>query len=266
LSPAQDQTRSTDQLAFDRAIELFEDEQPQAALLAFTEFRETYPNSPLAPRAHFNIGFLNWHLKNNPAAIMAFQEILEQPYNEQDENNLMEPYALYKHHSCRYLAEIYLEEKNYDEASQYIYLFDKEYPYQHFCGNEWAAYDMYKAVMYARLYEGENKIEKAVKVLVPHIFANGLASNQEVLEQLIGLLERHFPIEQIKRELQAAYVSLTITEKRKEKKASLLLYGERVSLDEYFYEEDSTKELSDLARYQALVNSNPLFEKFLGNH
>src|SRR5690349_4844456 len=96
-----------------------------------------YPQSPAKDDAHFNIGYIQFNLRQYKEAASTFHEILNMSYNELADNSLMEPYKLYKHNSARYLAEISLEVKEWKDAERYIHMYDKEYPYQHFCGNEW---------------------------------------------------------------------------------------------------------------------------------
>jgi len=248
-----------DQVAFDEAFELYEDGACEKAMLAFSDFMERFPRSPLRPRAHYNVGHICMKLHYNAKAAAVFKEILNQDYNETDENTLMEPYALYKHHSCRNLAEIYLEEKDFAQAESYITMFDKVYPYQHFCGNEWAAYDIYKATMYAKLYEGKGDYKKAVRTLIPLIFENGLASNRELMKDLIDLLHAHYTNDDVRAELQHALSTLTVKNKKRGDVASITLYGEKVDVFSFAFEEQPV----DVEGYRKFVMRNGLFEEFL---
>jgi hypothetical protein len=170
----------------------------------------------------------------------------------------MEPYTLYKHHSCRKLAEIALTEKDYNAAEKYIRMFDKEYPYQHFCGDEWSAYDMYKAVMLCKAHEGKGEIKKAMQVLLPYIFSDALASNREVIRELTRLLEANFTKEQNKQEFTRALSSLSLKENRKEVRATIELYGVKVEVEDYFFDPKSNAN----EYFQQKVKENELFQKF----
>jgi tetratricopeptide (TPR) repeat protein len=125
-------TLTKDELAFEHALSLYEDERIEESVLALYEFMATFPNSPLRGRAHYNLGLIQFQRQHWDAAATAFKEILAADYNELDSNNLMEPYTLYKHHSACLLAEISLEQKDYKAAEEYIHVFEVVYPYQHF--------------------------------------------------------------------------------------------------------------------------------------
>jgi len=256
---------SKDEEAFGAAYESYENGDYEHALSSFYEFMKVYPGSPLVARAHFNVGCLSHELQRNEGAKAAFLEILDKEYNEMDPNSLMEPYTLYKHNSCRYLAEIFLEEKNYKEAEKYIQYFDKVYPYHHFCGNEWAAYDIYKATMQARVLEGKQKPEQAIKVLLPEIFENGLAFNGNLLDELIGILNRHYTNEEIKSELMSSLSTIKVEEKRRGDIVTIKLYGQNIEVNDYYFTDAEDESLTGMARYRSLVLSNKLFKTFIGD-
>lgn len=256
---AQDPT--SDEKAFEKAIALWEEEKLYDALDAFRAFMVNYPESSLVARAHFNVGYAHFALGDLRDASSVFKEILSMEYNELDSNNLMEPYMLYKHNSARYLAEISLEVKEWDDAEKYIQMFDEKYPYQHFCGNEWAAYYIMKSTMDARLHEGQGKIDLAVQDLVPHIFYNGLASNREALSLLKELLRRNYSQSEISQELESALASIKIVKREKEQDGFLTLYGKDIRIREYSVD---TRGLSYEAGLQKIVRSNPVFVAFLG--
>jgi tetratricopeptide (TPR) repeat protein len=251
-----------DEMAFEHAITLYEDDRKEEALLAFYEFMTVYPDSRLRPSAHFNIGVLQFQRQHYEAATHAFKEILNADYNELDANSLMEPYMLYKHQSSRFLAEISLEQKDYKAVEEYIHLFEYVYPYQHFCGNELSAYAIYKATMKARLYEGQQKVGKAIQILVPYTFQYALASNEALLDLLINILYRHYPQEQVQQELNNALASIQIKNRKRNTDVTMTLFGETVHLDDLLFDiEDSDQQ--DLDHYQKMVKENILFVRFL---
>jgi tetratricopeptide (TPR) repeat protein len=256
---AQGEPETEDQIFFERAVERFEEQYYIGAAEDFEAFLTKFPKSPLLGRAHYNLALTHFRLRNYYTAKKLFHQILDQPYNEQDENDIMEPYTLYKHHSCRKLAEIALQEKDYNAAEKYIRMFDKEYPYQHFCGNEWSAYDMYKAVMMAKAHQGKSEIKKAMQVLLPYIFSDALASNQEVLRELSHLLEEAFTKEQNREEFARALASLQVKENKKETRATIELYGVKVEVEDYSFDtKTNTKEY-----FQQKLTEHELFKKFL---
>jgi hypothetical protein len=114
--------------------------------------------------------------------------------------------------------------------------------------------------MKARLYEGQQKIEKAIRTLVPYVFDNGLASNTEVLDLLINILYRHYSADEIKRELNEALATIAV-KKGKRTGATMILYGEKVELESYYFDEGNQPR--DQAYYQAKAKETILFTRFL---
>jgi hypothetical protein len=106
---------------------------------------------------------------------------------------MQEPYALYKHNSCVNLAGIALDEKKYSLALKYIELFDKKYPYRHFCGNEITEERIFTAYRYAEAYLGLNDTDKALQNLLPNIIETGLAGNGYLVDKTIEVLEERYP-------------------------------------------------------------------------
>jgi tetratricopeptide (TPR) repeat protein len=256
---AQAQPRTEDEIAFEKAVGHFEEQYYSGAAEEFEAFLVKFPNSPLLGRAHYNLALTHFNLGNYYTAKKLFHQILDQPYNEQDENSLMEPYTLYKHHSCRQLAEIALIEKDFNAAERYIRMFDKEYPYQHFCGNEWSAYRMYKAVMQGKVHQGKGETKKAMQILLPYIFSDALASNEEVLRELSHLLEAQFTYEQNQQEFSRALATLEVKENKKNRKATIELYGVKVDVEDYFL--DATTDAK--VYFENKLREHELFRKFL---
>jgi hypothetical protein len=159
------------------------------------------------------------------------------------------------------LASMALEEKNYQNAENYIKMFDEKFPYQHFCGNEWAAYNMFKAVMTAQVYSGMNQPQKAISTLLPYTFSNALASNEEVLKVLETTLTSQFTKEEIEAELLKAIESLQVKRRNSRTKSTMILFGVKVELDDFFMDNEPNE--SELEHYKRLAASNELFRKYL---
>lgn len=254
---ARSQTKA-DTTAFREAWECYERDK-EGSLMRFYEFLTTYPKSQLRGSAHFNIGWISRELKRNDAAKAAFKGILAGDYNEMDPNGLMEVYKLYKHRSARELAEIYLEEENFKEAAKYIKVFDEEYPYQHFCGNELMAYDIYRATMYAQLYHGLGRDDEAIRILIPYSMDNSLASNQPVLERLFIVLNAKYTQVELYNLMNTALESIVIKETKKRTKAWVDLFGVKVEVAS-----DWSDSKHDLAYYKGELRSSELFVRYLG--
>jgi len=252
---------SADQKAFERAVALVEDKRNEEALLAFYEFMSAYPESSLLARVHYNIGYLQFERRNYEAATIVFKQIIDAGYDDRDPNGLMEPYMLYKHHSCRMLAEMSLEQKNYKAAEEYIRMFEHDYPYQHFCGNELSANAIYTATMKARAYDGQGKPLKAIQELVPYIFDNGLAYNEDLLQLLNTILYHNYSIDQLHDEFTRALNSCEVKVMKRNTEATVTLFGQKVEMD-YFYDNDE-KATRDLDFFKKAISKNKLFKKFL---
>lgn len=255
-----DEPQTEDEILFEQAVQHFADTDYTRAAEEFETFISKFPKSPLLGRAHYNLGLTHFRLLNYITAEKVFRQILDEPYNERDENDIMEPYTLYKHHSCRMLAEISLAVEDYKKAERYIYMFDKVYPYQHFCGNEWSAYDMYKAVMLAKAYEGQGETKKAMEELLPYIFSNALASNEEVLRELSHLLEAIYTKEENREEFTRALASLEVKETKKQTRAFIQLYGVKVEVEDYFYDMETN---GSKDYYHGKLKEHELFKRFL---
>lgn len=246
---------------FETAIKLCEEEKFEEAVDAFSAFMRKYPKHELKGRAHYNLAFTYRSMGNLQKAKETFVAILDMNYNERDENTLMEPYALYKHHASRQLAMIALDEKAFDEAEKYIGYFDKKFPYQHFCGNEWAAYDIFKSIMDAKLHEGRKHRDLAVRALVPHMFYNGLARNDHALDELGGILERNFEPAAVREMFSKALASLRAAGK-KESGYIITFHGVDVPISPYGFEfgDEGGRTIDD---YRKMLRSHVLFLKYL---
>lgn len=250
-----------EKIVFDYAVDLLENEKYQDAADTFSKFLTDFPDSPLKGRAHFNLALSFKYLGDLTRAKATFLEILRMPYNERDENSLMEPYTLYKHHACRMLAFIAMDEQDYQSAERYITMFDKKFPYQHFCGNEWAAYNMFKAVMLAQVYAATNRSQKALETLAPYTFSNALASNERVLEELEIIVRREFTKDEIKAELIRALESLQVKQRKGETMATIMLFNVSVEVEDYSEPRNGNEPPAE--HYKRIVKSNQLFKRYL---
>ena len=206
---AQEEELPADELAFDEIMEVYYDDEFDSAIVLFQNFLINHPSSSLVPRVKYNIGYLLVELEREEESIPIFEEILRSDFNEKERfGGLMEQYALYKHRSSSFLADIYLGRGEFELAKKYIYLFDKKHKYQHFCGNEMMANKIYTARQYARLYNGQGKTDKAIKRLLPFLFYNGLASNDRLLELLDELLAQRYSEIELKQIIDQARSSL----------------------------------------------------------
>jgi hypothetical protein len=261
-----------DQKLFDKAFELYEDEELDSALIVFRQFRTKYPNSDLIPRVHYNIGYILKEQGEIEEAKVIFKEIVKSKYNEKEPggHGLMgSQYALYKHFSCEQLADIYIHESDFIEAEKYVRLFDKKYPYEHFCGNELTAYQIFKARSYAKVYDGQGKVDKAINQLIPHIFYTGLANNDALIKDMISLLDKRYNKEEIRTELSKSISTLTLRYSMKRgESGSIELFKKKTHVYEYglydFSDPDfevNTK-LEGREKYLKVIRTNRLYKHY----
>ena len=206
------------QKRFEYANKLYEEENYDSALYLFTAiYNRGIGSTELIAKSYYNIGIIYLEKKDTLNTKRIFTNILSSDFNDMDragtgEGLMAEPYALYKNNSCRILAKLALQQKDFKSALTYIEQADKRYPYRHFCGNEYTANDIYMASMYARCYEGMGDKEKAIKTLLPHCIENGLASNGYLVDQLCLLLKEKYSKEEIKQEINTATSGIYIKE------------------------------------------------------
>lgn len=256
-----------DQTAFENALDVYYDEELDSALDLFNRFLIDYPNSDLTPRAEYNMAYILRECQRDLDAIPVFKKIIDSNYYEYEPaGGLMEEYALYKHRSAFFLADIYLNQRDYDKAKTYIRLFDKKYKYNHFCGNEMMANEINTSRQYARLYHGQGKTNKAIKKLLPYLFYDGLASNDQAIELLDELLNYKYSKGEIERSIKQAISSLVINS---DDKALIEFLDTKIQVkDEQLFALGNLDfmenlELEGIEKWNKVLNTHPLFSKYL---
>jgi len=206
---------------FEKACSYYREEEYDSALFIFEKiYKKGKGDETLIAKSFYNMGDIYMTKKNFSKAKEIFLAILDADYDEMDkggrgEGIMGEPYALYKNNSSKCIAEIALIEKNYTDALNYTNLFAHVYPYQHFCGNEYKANDIYIAYTYARCYEGLQQTDKAIEVLLPECMGSGLAGNNYVVKMACDLIQRKYSKDQIRRELEQAASQIRLKTKRR---------------------------------------------------
>lgn len=267
---AQKKMADDETLWFEELVQTYYKGDYMTAYLGFGKFVEQHPGSDLVPRALFNQACLLRELGRDRDAVPIFKKIMKSNFNEKEAyGGIMEQYALYKNRSAKHLAEIYLNEKHFKSAAQYIYQFDKVYPYQHFCGNELSADAIYTDIMYAKMYHGKGKTIKAIKLLLPHMFYNGLAGNQEVLD----LLNQFLPLVYSKKELTEQLVlSIENFKTLSAEEGQLKFLNVRIPVYTYaLYDLGSsisgdTFDLKGRAAFTALFKNHPVLSKYIAQN
>lgn len=180
----------------------------------YEQLIKEYPKSNLLFRALNNKGFAELELNDNKKAKETFLEILKSKANDKEKGGIGsgimgEPYANYKNRACKMLAELEIKNGNYQEALNYLNE-TKNFPYQHFCGNEYAADDIYMADSYSKCYLGLNQYEKAYDQLIPNIIENGLASNFVLVNTAINALLKNYKKEDLKIQFENSFKNVTV--------------------------------------------------------
>jgi hypothetical protein len=129
---------------------------------------------------------------------------------------MAEPYANFKNSAAKTLAHIYIADSNFSEAINYVDL-TKKYPYNHFCGNEYAWDRVYVNWLYATCYIGLKEYDKAYAVLVPNLLEDGLADNSVLVEMCYETLLKTHSKEEMKVEYERAFKNVE-TKKVKSRK------------------------------------------------
>lgn len=187
----------------------------------YQELIDSFPESKLLFRALNNKGFIELALKDTGDGKLTFLKILNSKADDQEPGGIgsgimAEPYANYKNRAIKVLADISIQEGNFMEAIKYLDLTNK-YPYRHFCGNEYAADDIYMTELYAKSYLGLKNKQKALEVLLPAILENGLADNSDLVKLAYKTLMEEYSKDELQTKYEEAFKNNKV-EKVKTKK------------------------------------------------
>lgn len=170
---------------------------------AFEQFEkvvEDYPNSELYHKSLYNLAHISSLMDYEKDEIKYLEMILKSDANDRENSGrsglMANPYANFKNEASNRLTEIYIDNGDFDTALKYKKI-NKKYPLQHFCGNAFAADEIYNAKQYAKIYIGLGENEKALKYLLPHIFNNGLANNSSLVDLTIDFLKENYSQEKL---------------------------------------------------------------------
>lgn len=184
----------------------------EKALEYYKELIDSFPNSKLLFRALNNKGFIELALEDKENAKKTFQRILDGRADDKEKGGIgsglmAEPYANYKNRASKVLADLYIKDSNYVEAIKYLDL-TKKYPYRHFCGNEYAADEIYMSELYAECYIGLNDRKKALEHALPNLLDNGLANNSDLVLLTYKTLLQDYKNEELKYKFEKAFKNI----------------------------------------------------------
>ena len=191
---------------FDEGFDYLENEEPQKALESFQYIVDNHPKNELYPRAFYNLGYIYYQEKEYDKSIKLFKTILTGNFNETEVlggDIMADPYANYRHRASLLLYNIYFQTEQYDSSLYYLGQSDSVYKYMHFCGNAYAQQGISQAMQYAALYEKMDEVDKAIQILLPHVFVS-LADNKGLLEDLKKLLHQEPHYYRLEKDLERA--------------------------------------------------------------
>ncbi len=247
---------------FEEASRMHEQKNYDSALYLYAAiYNKGIGSTELIAKSYYNIGVIYLDRGNTEAAKAVFEDLLTEDFNEMDHGGtgsgiMAEPYAIYKNRSCRILAHLSIEAKDFKRALMYTEKADKEYPYRHFCGNEYAANDIYMAMMYATCYAGLGDKDRAINTLFPHYMENGFANNTELVDQLCKLLKEKYSKDEISRQVELAITGIYTKEVRKRnytyKGYFVKMFNTELEITEYssdiYFKKIKDQEVVDLCR------------------
>ncbi len=179
----------------------------EIALEGFNKFIDSFPKSNLYPKALYNLAHISSLLQYDEDEISYLKKLLESNADDRDHsgrNGLMaNPYANYKHDASNRLTEIFIKKGDFKNALKYKKVSEK-YPLQHFCGNAFAAEEIHNAQIYGEIYNGLGNSDKALHYLLPHVFGNGFASNDKLVQTTIDILKKNSDSKTLKSSLENA--------------------------------------------------------------
>ncbi|MDH7444810.1 tetratricopeptide repeat protein [Aquimarina sp. 2201CG14-23] len=178
---------------------------------AYEQFKEVvnnYPNSNLYHKSLYNLSHISALLGDEEKEITYLTMILESNANDREHSGrsglMSNPYSNFKNEASNRLTNIYIAKGDFKKAIQYKEI-NKKHPLQHFCGNAFAADEMYSAGQYARIYNGLGETKKALSYVLPHVLdENGLASNLDIIHLSIEILKKNYEPAVLQRNFEKA--------------------------------------------------------------
>ncbi len=251
-----------DKIKREYAIELKEDILDKV-IDNYNELIRQFPQSDLVFRSLNNKGIAELENGYQGKAKETFLKIVNSKANDKEKGGsgsgiMGEPYANYKNRALKYLAKIEIGNKNYSEALQYLEE-TKKFPYQHFCGNEFAQDKIYIAGLYAQCYLGLNQTEKAFDVLLPNIFENGLANNSEIVNLTYNTLSKTYSKIDLKNQLEKSFKNLMVKKEKRNNyeytSYNINFLNRNIELPDWELEEVTTDQEIKNSTLQILKNS-----------
>lgn len=128
--PAQGQQTACELL--NKGITYYQNDQADSAAIVWQYVIKNFPDTTRCyGKCYNNIPYAYFKLKQNDKAKEWFQKIMDSNLNDRDEGeNIMEPYANYKHNACMNMAIQLFAEEKFDQALRFLSLAETKYKYQ----------------------------------------------------------------------------------------------------------------------------------------
>lgn len=218
------------------------------ALMEFDNVVFYYPTSSLINQSLYIKAQIHYELGQIDSACLYYQLLIDREISiESDTSEIIDirdvKYYNFKNSAYKQLAEIEYELGNYLKSISHL---DSAgvIGYVHFCGNEYAANDNYTAIQYAKNYYAIDSLDKAIDLLIPHLFFNGLTTNNESVRLGLNYMLQKYDRSYLIKELENGfdhYIKKEPTSISGSNKYFIIFLGQEVQL--YMFEpEDHRKE------------------------
>jgi len=188
-----------------------------------SNFLTEKPNDSIATM-YYNVAAALTRLNRTEEAKMMFMNIVEsdiESYNATyyhgsdipgDTTSNMYGYGSftsnYKNAACLNLANIFIDQKDFEQALKYVTKADLVYQLNYNCGTGHYAYRNRLRNAYALCYEGLKKYDEAFELLLPHCMIH---SWMEQNKTLVRIIKEQYTDDEIRKEILLAINSITIT-------------------------------------------------------
>lgn len=195
-------------------MDSYENDSIEYAKNEFSNFTKSKPTSIYKIIAVYHLALIANKLDNKEEAISLYKQVLDLTVPDSIDNN-------YKNYSAKNLAEIYIDKKDYKTAIKYLDLTKKKFSYHHFCGNAYASDNIYTADRYSDCYIALGNYKKAIDILTPYMFSNGLADNSGLVKKLYSTYLKVYSKSEIRNQFLNSEKTLIIN---KEKSGNEIYY------------------------------------------
>jgi tetratricopeptide (TPR) repeat protein len=166
------------------------------------------------------------------------------------------PYLSFQRNCCLGLVDLYLVEKNYEKALEYLKRAERDQPYFRGCSRGEFERNTQLRYKFAQCYEGLSLADTAIAYLTPYMFSDGLFRDSlkydEINRYYVSLLKDRYQVIEIKKQLSSAIDEVYFSKEREpsiERRIEgsefyrvncyLMFFGEHVTLFNGGYEAKS---------------------------